>query len=172
MRLIALCELPGEWTATVARWNGLNAPLIADRRQFARASATLNICSTRPCWRLASDLPPMIFAARPGLRREGGARGQARDQLAQSCTKAMNARSALYRTDLIRPDIRRISGVAGRPLHGRVARPGTLNSLYKLTLKPMMPGVPDFYQGTEFWDLSMVDPTIAGLSISPRAPLS
>ena len=21
-----------------------------------------------------------------------------------------------------------------------------------------MPGVPDFYQGTEFWDLSLVDP--------------
>jgi (1->4)-alpha-D-glucan 1-alpha-D-glucosylmutase len=25
-------------------------------------------------------------------------------------------------------------------------------------LKTMMPGVPDFYQGTEFWDLSLVDP--------------
>ncbi len=27
-----------------------------------------------------------------------------------------------------------------------------------MTLKTMMPGVPDFYQGTEFWDCSLVDP--------------
>jgi (1->4)-alpha-D-glucan 1-alpha-D-glucosylmutase len=35
---------------------------------------------------------------------------------------------------------------------------GALNSLSQLTLKSMMPGVPDFYQGTESWDLSLVDP--------------
>jgi (1->4)-alpha-D-glucan 1-alpha-D-glucosylmutase len=35
---------------------------------------------------------------------------------------------------------------------------GALNSLSQITLKATMPGVPDFYQGTEFWDLSMVDP--------------
>jgi (1->4)-alpha-D-glucan 1-alpha-D-glucosylmutase len=33
-----------------------------------------------------------------------------------------------------------------------------LNSLSQITLKATMPGVPDFYQGTEFWDLSLVDP--------------
>ena len=36
----------------------------------------------------------------------------------------------------------------------RVALLGALNSLSQVTLKAMMPGVPDFYQGTEFWDLS------------------
>jgi (1->4)-alpha-D-glucan 1-alpha-D-glucosylmutase len=35
---------------------------------------------------------------------------------------------------------------------------GALNSLGQITLKATMPGVPDFYQGTEFWDLSLVDP--------------
>jgi (1->4)-alpha-D-glucan 1-alpha-D-glucosylmutase len=35
---------------------------------------------------------------------------------------------------------------------------GALNSLSQLTLKATMPGVPDFYQGTELWDLSLVDP--------------
>jgi (1->4)-alpha-D-glucan 1-alpha-D-glucosylmutase len=39
-----------------------------------------------------------------------------------------------------------------------VALLGALNSLSQLTLKAMLPGVPDFYQGTEFWDLSLVDP--------------
>jgi (1->4)-alpha-D-glucan 1-alpha-D-glucosylmutase len=40
----------------------------------------------------------------------------------------------------------------------RVALLGALNSLSQLTLKATIPGVPDFYQGTEFWDLSLVDP--------------
>jgi (1->4)-alpha-D-glucan 1-alpha-D-glucosylmutase len=40
----------------------------------------------------------------------------------------------------------------------RLSLLGTLNSLAQLTLKATMPGVPDFYQGTEFWDLSLVDP--------------
>jgi (1->4)-alpha-D-glucan 1-alpha-D-glucosylmutase len=35
---------------------------------------------------------------------------------------------------------------------------GALNSLSQLTLKLTLPGVPDFYQGTELWDLSLVDP--------------
>jgi (1->4)-alpha-D-glucan 1-alpha-D-glucosylmutase len=40
----------------------------------------------------------------------------------------------------------------------RTALIGALKSLTQLVLKAMMPGVPDFYQGTEFWDLSLVDP--------------
>jgi len=35
---------------------------------------------------------------------------------------------------------------------------GALNSLSQLTLKATLPGVPDFYQCTEYWDLSLVDP--------------
>jgi (1->4)-alpha-D-glucan 1-alpha-D-glucosylmutase len=35
---------------------------------------------------------------------------------------------------------------------------GALNSLSQITLKATMPGVPDFYQGSEFWDFSLVDP--------------
>src|SRR3954462_7814599 len=40
----------------------------------------------------------------------------------------------------------------------RLSLLGALNSLSQVTLKATMPGVPDFYQGTEFWDLSLVDP--------------
>jgi (1->4)-alpha-D-glucan 1-alpha-D-glucosylmutase len=35
---------------------------------------------------------------------------------------------------------------------------GILNSLSQTLLKITAPGVPDFYQGTELWDLSLVDP--------------
>jgi (1->4)-alpha-D-glucan 1-alpha-D-glucosylmutase len=39
-----------------------------------------------------------------------------------------------------------------------VARHGVWNSLSQLALKVGAPGVPDFYQGTELWDFSLVDP--------------
>jgi maltooligosyltrehalose synthase len=33
-----------------------------------------------------------------------------------------------------------------------------MNSLSQLVLKSCLPGVPDFYQGTELWDFTLVDP--------------
>ena len=36
--------------------------------------------------------------------------------------------------------------------------PGRINSLSQTLIKMLVPGVPDFYQGTEIWDLSLVDP--------------
>jgi len=41
---------------------------------------------------------------------------------------------------------------------GRIAYYGALNSLAQVLLKITSPGVPDFYQGTELWDFSLVDP--------------
>jgi (1->4)-alpha-D-glucan 1-alpha-D-glucosylmutase len=40
----------------------------------------------------------------------------------------------------------------------RVAFYGALNSLSQVLVKIMAPGLPDFYQGTELWNFSMVDP--------------
>jgi len=40
----------------------------------------------------------------------------------------------------------------------KIAFFGTFNSLSQTLLKIAAPGVPDFYQGTELWDLSLVDP--------------
>jgi len=40
----------------------------------------------------------------------------------------------------------------------RVSKYGILNSLSQTLLKIASPGVPDFYQGTELWDLNLVDP--------------
>ncbi len=36
--------------------------------------------------------------------------------------------------------------------------PGRINSLAQTLVKMVAPGVPDFYQGTELWDLTLVDP--------------
>ena len=39
-----------------------------------------------------------------------------------------------------------------------IAAAGALNGLVQTTLHLTVPGVPDFYQGTEWWDFSLVDP--------------
>ncbi len=44
------------------------------------------------------------------------------------------------------------------PFQSLVAEYGLYNSLSQVLLKVTAPGVPDFYQGTELWDLSLVDP--------------
>jgi (1->4)-alpha-D-glucan 1-alpha-D-glucosylmutase len=40
----------------------------------------------------------------------------------------------------------------------RIAQVGAVNGLAQILLKLTVPGVPDTYQGCEFWDLSLVDP--------------
>ena len=44
------------------------------------------------------------------------------------------------------------------PFQDWVAQYGIYNSLSQLLVKMTAPGVPDFYQGTELWDLNLVDP--------------
>jgi len=41
---------------------------------------------------------------------------------------------------------------------GKISHLGMFNSLSQTLLKITSPGVPDFYQGTEVWDFSLVDP--------------
>ena len=47
-------------------------------------------------------------------------------------------------------------------LQGEVAYYGALNSLAQTLLKITIPGVPDFYQGSELWDFRLVDPDNRG----------
>ncbi len=58
-----------------------------------------------------------------------------------------------------------LQGEAGRALRAEMARAamaiapaGALNALAQTVLHLTVPGVPDLYQGTEFWDFSLVDP--------------
>ena len=44
------------------------------------------------------------------------------------------------------------------PLQQEIAVYGIYNSLSQTLLKMTAPGIPDFYQGTELWDFSLVDP--------------
>jgi maltooligosyltrehalose synthase len=45
-----------------------------------------------------------------------------------------------------------------KQFHERMIGYGHVNSLVQLVLKMTCPGIPDIYQGTELWDLTLVDP--------------
>jgi (1->4)-alpha-D-glucan 1-alpha-D-glucosylmutase len=44
------------------------------------------------------------------------------------------------------------------PFQKKIAHYGVFNSLSQLLIKITSPGFPDFYQGSELWDLNLVDP--------------
>ena len=48
------------------------------------------------------------------------------------------------------------------PFQKELERFGIINSLSQLILKCACPGIPDIYQGSELWDLSLVDPDNRG----------
>ena len=86
------------------------------------------------------------------------------------------AREAKFHTGWIKPDVEYESALLGfidavldteknreffssfLPFQQKIAWYGLFNSLSLVILKICFPGVPDFYQGSELWDLSLVDP--------------
>ncbi|TPQ33437.1 malto-oligosyltrehalose synthase [Bradyrhizobium guangdongense] len=158
-RLAALSEIPGEWTSAVARWKVLNAPHITTHGTMRAPSATFEYMLYQVllgAWPLAA--PDANFVERIQAYALKAAR-EGKEE-----TSWLNPHAA-YETG-VNDFIAKIldPAVSGeflgllQTLAERLARLGALNSLSQLTLKATLPGVPDFYQGTEFWDLSLVDP--------------
>ena len=159
-RLIALSELPGEWTGAVARWKVLNAPHIVTDDNMRAPSATFEYMlyqtllgvwplPTPPDHSLTERLQAYaVKAAREG-KQETSWLNPHESYEAALCTfieRILDPSASAEFLDSLQHFAR------------RVALLGALNSLSQITLKAMMPGVPDLYQGTEFWDLSLVDP--------------
>ncbi len=139
-RISVIAESPAEWAAAVRRWNAA-APL--GDRPLAHL-----------LWQAAVGAWPID-----------------RDRLHAYAEKA--AREAGVSTGWIDPDIAfeermhaLVDAVYDDPdLHGSLvatadamAGPGRVNSLSAKLIQLTMPGVPDVYQGSELWDLSLVDP--------------
>ena len=160
VRIDALSELPEEWRKTAIdfarRTEGLrrevDGRLAPDRNeQMLLLQTLLGAWPARP-----EELP--------GLR----------DRLAEYMIKA--AKEAKVNTSWIQEDQRwedalraYVEGLFALPprhplwkgllpFAQRVAAIGMHHSLSQVLLKVASPGVPDFYQGTELWDLSLVDP--------------
>src|SRR5262249_15604479 len=155
-RILALSELPDEWASAVAQWRAANARHVQRMDGRRAPSAALEyklyqaLIGAWPLDRNVASLHPRFQAY---------------------ALKA--AREAKQETSWLDPDETYEAGLGGfidsiladqsfieafDALAQRVALLGALNSLTQLALKSAMPGIPDFYQGTEFWDLSLVDP--------------
>ncbi len=158
-RLMALAEIPGEWASSVARWKILNAPHLVIDGELRAPSATFEY---------------MLYQALLGAWPVGQRDETFLERMQAYALKA--AREGKQETSWLNPNEAYETGLQTflarildravsaefldslGTLARRISLLGALNSLSQITLKATMPGVPDFYQGTEFWDLSLVDP--------------
>ncbi len=158
-RLLTLAELADEWPRSVHRWRQLNANL-------AVSSGAARIPSPAHEYMLYQALlgawPLSGIEAKFIERMQAYAVKAAREGKQQTSWLAPNERYEAGLTDFVRRLLDRersavfIDGFDA--FARRAALMGALNSLAQLVLKATLPGVPDFYQGSEFWDLSLVDP--------------
>jgi (1->4)-alpha-D-glucan 1-alpha-D-glucosylmutase len=159
-RLNVLSEIPREWEKQLAAWRRIGAR--AKRREGEAEAPDRND---------EYFLYQTLIGAFP---LEPGGYPEFRDRLKAFIVKAV--REAKVHTAWLKPetwyedaflafvDSLLPADMSGRflkeflPFLRRVAFYGMLNSLSQTALKLASPGVPDFYQGAEFWDLSLVDP--------------
>ncbi|MBR0931804.1 malto-oligosyltrehalose synthase [Bradyrhizobium jicamae] len=156
-RIMALAEIPGEWTSAVARWKVLNAPhLVLDGEMRAPSASFEYMLYQALLGAWEPDDPSLVE------RMQAYALKAAREGKQE--TSWLNPHQPYE--DGVKTFLDRILDRSAAPefLEGlgtmaqRLALIGALNALSQITLKATMPGVPDFYQGTELWDFSLVDP--------------
>jgi (1->4)-alpha-D-glucan 1-alpha-D-glucosylmutase len=157
-RLCVLSEVPGVWQralAALARHANAHKP----RPDVPDANEEYLLYQT------------LVGAWPPGLTTPDAA---FRARIQRYVTKAL--REAKVHTSWINPDdgyerdvqtfVAAVLDPAASPhflgelaaVRAAVERAGYWNALAQLVLKIGMPGVPDFYQGTELWDGTLVDP--------------
>ncbi len=159
-RLNTLSEIPGAWKEAVAKWRAVN------RRFKTDVQGALVPDSNEEYF---------LYQALVGAWPFGTFDREAfRQRIRAYLTKAM--REAKVHTTWLSPNEEHERAVLGfidaildrrraapffqtfEPFQARVAQLGIYNSLAQLIIKIAAPGTPDFYQGTELWDLSLVDP--------------
>jgi (1->4)-alpha-D-glucan 1-alpha-D-glucosylmutase len=145
-RLAVITEVPGQWRTALRRWSRMNAPFRTgtdpDRNTEYFLYQTLI-----GAWPIAKDRL---------IAYMGKATHEAKQQT--SWTQQNNEFE-----DALRSFIERIleSQKFVSELENFVAnvlQAGRINSLAQTLVKCTAPGVPDTYQGSELWDLSLVDP--------------
>lgn len=159
-RLAVLSEISGEWAEAVSRWRTMSAPF---RTEEAPSAADESILHQTLVGAWPTDLSPgdadgcKVFAARVAgwqekalreakLATDWSAPNEAYEAAARGLLEEiMTGRGAQLRTE--------IAGFADR-----ISTAGAANGLVQTLLRLTVPGVPDTYQGTEFWDFSLVDP--------------
>jgi len=163
-RLLALSEMPEQWEETLDLWrevasahlsecNGAQAPDANDQMillQSLLGAWPLELLDGTDSEHLNSFRERMEGFVTKALRE-----AKRHTSWVNPNEGYENATLALVRA-LIDRDGRFIERF--RPLARRLAFLGMLNGLSRTILKMTLPGVPDIYQGSEFWDFSLVDP--------------
>ncbi len=164
-RLAVLSELPGEWEGAVARWMRLNAPFKRDLDGTAAPDAADELMLYQTlvaAWPL--DLAPDDAAGLAAFRARvaGWLEKSVREAKRHSEWAAPNAAYEDACRDFLAHclDPARAAPVAQElaAFAARIAPAGAINGLAQTLLRMTVPGVPDLYQGMEFWDFSLVDP--------------
>jgi (1->4)-alpha-D-glucan 1-alpha-D-glucosylmutase len=162
-RINAISEIPDDWGREVAKWMRVNR---AHRAIVDGEPAPDRVDEYRFYQALAGVWPLGVPAAAAGA----AVVARMRDYMLKSVREAKIHTSWLtqheaYEQAVVRFVERVLDGPgAARFLpsfevfHRRIGALGMVNSLAQLTLKLGSPGVPDFYQGSELWDFSLVDP--------------
>ena len=145
-RIDVLSEIPHAWERAVRKWSRMNASLKPNGVPGANEEWLIyqTLIGTGPCEesRLHEYL---VKAAREAKTHTSWI---AADESYENALKEFA--SAILANEIFLTSFRRFQR--------RVAYHGFLNSLAQVVLKICSPGVPDFYQGTELWDDSVVDP--------------
>ena len=158
-RINVLSEMPAEWGEYVRRWHEINAPhhaTVAGQPAPGPNEEYLIYQTLLGAW----PIGPVdeTFVARVQAYLEKATRE------AKVFTSWTNP-NAEYESAVKDFLARIVDGRSGAeflrdfvPFQARLSHWGMLNSLSQVLLKLTAPGVPDTYQGTELWDLSLVDP--------------
>ena len=145
-RLSLLSEIPADWEKALKEWAGMN-----DQFKIKTCPDTnteyLIYQTMIGAWPIEKErlLPYLEKATREAKRKTNWL---APNEAFESAMK--NFVEKLYSHE---PFLKSLEAFVSRLL-----TPGRINSLSATLLKLTSPGVPDTYQGTELWDLSLVDP--------------
>ncbi|MBV9403792.1 MAG: malto-oligosyltrehalose synthase, partial [Acidobacteriaceae bacterium] len=145
-RISLLSEIPEKWRNAIHRWGEMNAKYKTGGAPDCNTEYFLYETMIG-AWPIETDrlLPYMEKACREAKQQTSWLSPN-RDF--EDATR--NFIEAIYRDKAFLQDFEVL--VAG------LIEPGRINSLALVLLKFTSPGVPDTYQGTELWDLSLVDP--------------
>jgi (1->4)-alpha-D-glucan 1-alpha-D-glucosylmutase len=162
-RIDVLSEMPAAWRLEAGRWSRLNRNRkrkVDDAEAPSRNDEYLLYQTLVGTW--PAPAPDEAGRARYCERIEAYMLKAARE--AKQHTSWIN-RNAEYENALVEFVRGLLRAPTGAPFIERlstftaeVARVGWVNSLSQLAIKLTAPGVPDFYQGCEFWSLDLVDP--------------
>lgn len=164
-RLNVLSEIPAEWRAALARWRRLNKkkkPAVEGRPVPDANEEYLYYQTLIGAWPFGA-MDAAAFAAFSGrikdymlkAVREGKVNSS---WINMSCPYEEALMAFIDAT--LQTGAEFTNDVAA--FQRRIARYGMFNSLSQTLLKITAPGVPDFYQGTELWTLTLVDPDNRG----------